>query len=161
MLRIIIILLLLQSNSSYFVNFLLLYKILYKFIFYWTTHILLILLHYSNVLSREQCWLQQMIFTLFNDSEIIRRQNQFILLDKLLSTLQNSLQVHILLNYSNFNDTVVLLKCIIKKTMLTLTNNVHFIHKLKVYHKLKSWWKLIQWDQRTLQVTEQWSCSFV
>ncbi len=45
--------------------------------------------------------------------------------------------------------------------MLTLTNNVHFIRKLKVYHKLKSWWKLIQWDQRTLQATEQWSCNYI
>ena len=161
MLRIIIIFFSLHSNSSHFVNFLLLYKILYKFIFYQTTQISSILLHYSNTLSREQCWLQQIIFTLFDDSEIILRQNQFISLDELLSTLQNSLQVHILSNYSNFNNTVALLKCIIKRTILTLTDNVHSIHKLKVYHKLKSWWKLIQWDQRTLQATEQRSCSFV
>ncbi len=154
MLRIIIIFFSLHSNSPHFVHFSLLYKILYKFIFYWTIQISLILLHYLNASSREQCWLQQIIFTLFNDSEIILLQNQFISLNELLSTLQNSLQVHILLNYSNFNDTVALLKCIIKRTMLTLTDNVHSIHKLKVYHKSKSWWKLVQWDQKTLQATE-------
>ncbi len=161
MLRIIIIFFSLHSNSSHFVHFFLLYKILYKFIFYQTIQISLILLHYSNASSREQCWLQQIIFTLFNDSKIILRQNQFISLDELLSTLQNSLQVHILSNYSNFNDTVALFKCIIKRTMLILTDNVHFICKLKVYCKLKSWWKLVQWDQRALQVTEQRSCNFV
>ena len=144
MLRIIIIFFSLHSNSSHFVHFSLLYKILYKFIFYQTIQISLILLHYSNASSREQCWLQQIIFTLFDDSEIILRQNQFISLDELLSTLQNSLQVHILSNYSNFNDTVALFKCIIKRTMLILTDNVHFICKLKVYCKLKSWWKLVQ-----------------
>ncbi len=76
-------------------------------------------------------------------------------------TFSNSLQVHILSNYSNFINTVALFKCIIKRTMLTLTDNVHFICKLKVYHKLKPWWKLIQWDQRILQATEQWSCSHI
>ncbi len=132
-----------------------------SFIFYRTTQISSILWHYSNALSREQCWLQQVIFTLFDDSEIILRQNQVISLDELSSTLQNSLQVHILLKYSNFNDTVALFKCIIKRTMLTLTDNVHSIRKFKVYRKSKSWWKLVQWDQRTLQATEQWLCSSV
>ncbi len=76
-------------------------------------------------------------------------------------TFQNSLSVYILLNYSNFIDTVALLKCIIKRTMLILTDNVHSICKLKVYCKSKSWWKLIWWDQRTLQATEQQSCSHI
>ncbi len=57
------------------VNFSLFYKILYKFIFYQTIQISLILLHYSNASSREQCWLQQIIFTLFDNLEIILRQN--------------------------------------------------------------------------------------
>ena len=42
-------------------------------------------------------------------------------------TFQNSLSVHILLNYSNFIDIVALLKDIIKKTMLTLINTFHSV----------------------------------
>ncbi len=50
---------------------------------------------------------------------------KFISLCAFFLTLQNSLQVHILLNYSNFIDTIALLKCIIKRTMLTSTNNCY------------------------------------
>jgi len=64
---------------------------------------------------------------LLNDLKIILHQNQFILLCEFLITLQNSLQVHILLNNSNFNDIITLFKCIIKRIMLISTNNFHFI----------------------------------
>jgi len=42
-------------------------------------------------------------------------------------TLQNSLLVSILLNYSNFNDTIALFKCMIKRIMLILTDNFHSV----------------------------------
>ncbi len=59
-------------------------------------------------------------------------KNQFILLNEFslrILTLQISLQVYILSNHLNFNDTVALFKCIIKRTMLTLTDNVYSICK--------------------------------
>jgi len=45
----------------------------------------------------------------------------------LFFTFQNSLSVHILSNYSNFINTIALFKCIIKRTMLTLTDTFHSV----------------------------------
>jgi len=72
-------------------------------------------------------------------------------------TFQNSLSVHILSNYSNFIDTVALLKCIIKRTMLTLTDTFHSVRQFKD----NSSWKLIHltWWTISLFLTFQNSLS--
>ena len=64
--------------------------------------------------------------------------NSFHLMSFFL-TFQNSLSVHILLNYSNFIDTIALLKCIIKRTMLTLIDTFHSVQQFRN----NSLWKLI------------------
>ena len=70
---------------------------------------------------------------------------------------QNSLSVHILSNYLNFIDTVILLKCIIKRTMLTLTDTFHSVQQFKD----NSLWKLIHltWWTISLSLTFQNSLS--
>ncbi len=69
---------------------------------------------------------------------------KFISLCEFSLTLQNSLQVHILSNYSNFIDTIALLKCIIKRTMLTSTDNFHSVQRFRNNSSSKSihltWW---------------------
>ncbi len=61
-------------------------------------------------------------------------------------TFQNSLPVHILLNYSNFIDTIALLKCIIKRTMLTLTDTFHSVWQFRDNFSWKlihiTWWTI-------------------
>jgi len=72
-------------------------------------------------------------------------------------TFQNSLSVHILLNYSNFIDTIVLFKHIIKRTILTLTDTFHFVQQFRN----NSLWKLIHltWWTINLSLTFQNSLS--
>ncbi len=61
-------------------------------------------------------------------------------------TFQNSLSVYILLNYSNFINTIALLKCIIKRTMLTLTDTFHSVQQFKDNFSWKlihlTWWTI-------------------
>jgi len=163
-LRIIIKYFSLHSNSSHLMSF---------FLAFQNSLSVHILSNYSNFIDTVallKCIIKRTMLTLtgtFHSVQQFRDNSSWKLIYltwwtiSLSLTFSNSLQVHILLNYSNFIDTVALLKCIIKRTMLTLTDNVHSIHKLKVYRKSKSWWKLVQWGQRTLQATEQWLCNHI
>jgi len=163
-LRIIIKFFSLHSNLSHLMSFSLTFQNSLS------VHILLNYSNFINTIALLKCIIKRTMLTLtdtFHSVWQFRDNSSWKLIHltwwtiSLFLTFQNSLQFHILSNYSNFIDTVALLKCIIKRTMLTLTDNVHSIRKLKVYCKLKSWWKLIRWDQRTLQATEQWSCNHI
>jgi len=163
-LRIIIKYFLLHSNSSHLMSFSLTFQ---NFL---SVHILSNYSNFIDIVALLKCIIKRTMLTLtdtFHSVQQFRNNSLWKLIHftwwtiNLFLTFQNSLSVHILSNYSNFIDTVALFKCIIKRTMLTLTDNVHSICKLKVYCKLKSWWKLVQWDQKTLQATEQWLCNHI
>jgi len=110
-----------------------------------------ILLNYSNfidTIALFKCIIKRIMLTLtdiFHSVQQFRDNSLWKLIYltwwtiSLSLTFQNSLSVHIFSNYLNFIDTIALLKCIIKRIMLTLINTFHFVQQFR--HN--SLWKLI------------------
>ncbi len=130
MLRIIIKIFSLHSNSSHLMSFFLTFQNSLS------VHILSNYSNFINTIALLKCIIKRTMLTLTDTFHSVRqfRDNSLWKLIhltwwtiSLFLTFQNSLSVHIFLNYSNFLDTIALLKCIIKRTMLTLTNTFHSV----------------------------------
>ncbi len=142
MLRIIIKYFLLHLNSSYLMSF---------FLTFQNSLSVHILSNYSNFIDTVallKCIIKRTMLTLtdtfhfiwqFRDNSLWKLIYFTWWIISLFLTFQNSLSVHILSNYSNFIDTIASFKCIIKRTMLTLTDTFHFVQQFRN----NSSWKLI------------------
>ncbi len=142
MLRIIIKFFSLHSNSSHLMSFSLTFQNSLS------VHILLNYSNFIDTIALLKCIMKRIMLTLtdtFHSVQQFRDNSSWKLIHltwwtiSLFLTFQNSLSVHILLNYSNFINTIALFKCIIKRTMLTLTDTFHSVRQFRN----NSSWKLI------------------
>jgi len=141
-LRIIIKFFSLHSNLSHLMSFFLTFQ---NSLF---VHILSNYSNFINTIALLKCIIKRTMLTLtdtFHSVQQFRDNSSWKLIHltwwtiNLSLTFQNSLSVHIFLNHSNFIDTIALLKCIIKRTMLTLTDTFHSVQQFRN----NSSWKLI------------------
>ncbi len=142
MLRIIIKYFSLHSNSSHLMSFFLTFQNSLS------VHILSNYLNFIDTIALLKCIIKRTMLTLtdtfhsvqqFKDNSLWKLIHFTWWTISLFLTFQNSLSIHILSNYSNFINTVTLFKCIIKRTMLTLTDTFHSVQQFKD----NSLWKLI------------------
>ncbi len=134
MLRIIIKYFLLYSNSSHLMSFFLTFQ---NSLF---IHILSNYSNFINTVALLKCIIKRTMLTLINTFHSVQQFKDNFLWKlihftwwtiNLFLTFQNSLSVHILSNYSNFINTIALLKCIIKRIMLTLTDTFHSVQQFR------------------------------
>jgi len=133
-LRIIIKYFLLYSNSSHLMSFFLTFQ---NSLF---IHILSNYSNFINTVALLKCIIKRTMLTLINTFHSVQQFKDNFLWKlihftwwtiNLFLTFQNSLSVHILSNYSNFINTIALLKCIIKRIMLTLTDTFHSVQQFR------------------------------